>query len=658
MAQPKEPKTNKGVDRRRFITHATVAGMSAGAITTPLPTQAQAKDKAPVPLSSPSDPQLAQDLDPLEDYPEELLDLYFVDDPASDYMVDAMQSLNLDYLAINAASSFRGLHESVLNYANNEKPKILTCLHEEQAVALAHGYFKVSGKPMAMACHGTVGIQHAAMAVYNAWADRVPLIVIGGDHLDAATRRTPVEWLHSAQDSARPIRDYIKWDDTPVSLSHFAESLARAYRIAMTPPMGPVALILDAELQEASIKGEERPPLPQVPMISPPQGDAGAVAAAAELLVNADSPVILGDRAIHSEEGMALLVELAETLQAPFVNKFGRLNFPNTHYLHHSMRGGATVGGADVILGLELGDVWGSINRILDLPHRESQPRVGGDVKVITLGMGGTFTRSNYQDFGRYFEPDLPITGEVEATLPALIEAVRDAMPRARRSAIARREDGHRQAYQETRQRDLDAARYGWTASPVSTARICMEVWDKVKKHDWGLVSGVGFWGSWPLRLWNMDKHYHYIGTSGAGGLGYGIPAAVGAALAHQEEGRIAVNLQSDGDLLYAPGALWTAAHHQVPLLTVMHNNRAYHQEVMHVQRVAARRQRGVEGTAKIGNVFEDPTVDFAAMAKSFGVWASGPIDNPNDVGPALAKAMDVVMQGEPALIDVIAQPR
>ena len=240
-------KNRDPVDRRKFLKGASAVG-AAGAFVSPATAveEGQTKDDAiPAP---PSEEQLAREFDPLEDYPEELRDRYFVDQPASDYMVDVMGALDIDYLAINAASSFRGLHESVLNYGNNEKPKILTCVHEEQAVALAHGYYKVSGKPMAMACHGTVGIQHAAMAVYNAWADSVPLILIGGDHKDAATRRTPVEWLHSAQDSARPIRDYIKWDDTPVSLPHFAESFARAYRIAMTPPMGPVAVILDADL--------------------------------------------------------------------------------------------------------------------------------------------------------------------------------------------------------------------------------------------------------------------------------------------------------------------------------------------------------------------------------------------------------------------------
>ena len=651
------------VDRRKFLKSASSVGAvgAAGAMAAPDPAIAAQEQTADTirSVTPPTQDQLAQEFDPLEDYPEELIERYFVDRPGSDFMVDVMKSLGIEYLVINAASSFRGLHESVLNYANNENPKILTCLHEEQAVALAHGYFKVSGKPMAMACHSTVGIQHSAMAVYNAWVDHVPIILIGGNHMDGATRRVPVEWLHSAQDAARPIRDFIKWDDTPVSLTHFAESFARAYRIAMTPPMGPVAIMLDADLQEQGLDGDA-PPVPRKPTIVPPRGDDGAVEAAADMLVEADSPVLLADRAIQSETGMALLIELAELLQAPVLNRGGRLNFPNTHYLDHTLRSGAVIGGADVMLGLELSDVWGTVNRMLDLPDREQVQRASPDVRVITLGLGDSFTKSNYQDFSRYYEADLPISGEVEATLPALIEAVRKTMSRSRRSTIARREEGLRKAYNETRQRNIDAARYGWDASPVSTARICMEVWAQIKdrEKDWGLVSGVGFWGNWPLRLWDMEKPHHYIGTSGAGGLGYGIPAAVGAALAHQEAGRFAVNLQSDGDMLYAPAALWTAAHHQVPLLTVMHNNRAYHQELMHVQRIAARRQRGVDGSIRPGNVFADPHVDFAAMAKSFGVWSSGPIEDPSEVGPAVAKAMDVVMQGEPALVDIVAQPR
>jgi len=163
---------------------------------------------------------------------------------------------------------------------------------------------------------------------------------------------------------------------------------------------------------------------------------------------------------------------------------------------------------------------------------------------------------------------------------------------------------------------------------------------------------------SWPFDLWPIDKHYRHIGGSGGAGVGYGAPAAVGAALAHRDAGRLVVNFQQDGDLMYVPGVLWTAAHHKIPLLSVMHNNRAYHQEVMHLQRMALRRRRGVDGHALIGTLLDDPFIDFATIAKGMGVWSAGPIENPDEFGPALREAIAVVESGAPALIDVVAQPR
>jgi len=649
-----------GVKRRDFIASATSAGLAAGTIKTPAQASSQGERQlaGSMKASPPAEAQLAEEFDPLTEYsPADAL-RYFVERPASDFMVDTIRSLGIEYLVINAASSFRGLHESILNYGGNTKPEIITCLHEEQAVALAHGYYKVSGKPLAIACHGTVGLQHAAMAVYNAWSDKVPMILIGGNHRDAVSRRVPAEWVHSAQDPVRVIRDYIKWDDSPVSLSHFSESFVRAYRIATTPPMGPVAISLDAELQEASIDENVDLTIPSLSNAVPPRGDGSAVEEAARILVDAESPVIVVDRAIHSASGLTLMTNLAEALQAPVLDRGGRLNFPTNHYLNHTWRASAALRDADVVIGLELTDVWGAVRRMLDLPHREEASRIAEDAKVITIGLGDTFIKSNYQNFGRYYAADLSIIGDVEATLPSLIDAIRQQTSRSRRAIIAARQPWLRDAFEEMRNQSLDSARYGWAASPVSTARICMELWSHIRELDWGLVSGVGFWNNWPRRLWNMTEPHHYIGTSGAGGLGYGAPAAVGAALAHKAAGRIAINLQSDGDLLYAPGALWTAAHHSAPMLTVMHNNRAYHQEVMHVQRMASRRQRGLDGAAKIGNVFEDPFVDFASLAKSFGVWAEGPIEDPDELGPALRRAIEVVVNGQPALVDVVAQPR
>ena len=290
-------------------------------------------------------------------------------------MVDVIKSLDFEYVAANPGSSFRGLHESIVNYGGNTAPEFITCCHEESSVAMAHGYFKAEGKPMAVLCHGTVGMQHAAMAIYNAYCDRVPVYIMAGNTLDATLRRPGVEWAHSVQDAAAMVRDFIKWDDLPISLPHFAESAVRAYKIAMTPPMMPVLLVLDGGLQEDPIASEisSRLRVPRLTRASPPQGDSGAVAEAARLLVAAQNPVIVADRAARTPGGIARLIELAETLQAPVVNQGGRMNFPSRHPLNQSANARQLVANADVILGLELTDFWGTVNASRDSLVRTSR---------------------------------------------------------------------------------------------------------------------------------------------------------------------------------------------------------------------------------------------------------------------------------------------
>ncbi len=647
--------TTDYISRRDFLAVATAAGIAAA----PLSARGQsvAEKESPSIQSKAAPPSVTQTRMEREapvGYSEEQAKDYFINHPGSDFMVDVIKSLNIDYIATNAGSSFRGLHESLVTYGENKKPEMLTCLHEEQACAMAHGYFKATGKIMAVACHGTVGIQHAAMALYNAWCDQVPMLVIGGNHLDANHRRTGVEWAHSAQDAAGPVKDFIKWDDAPGSLQHFAESLVRAYKIALTPPMGPVVIIVDGPLQEDEMP-QHAPSIPRYSPTLPPVGDSNAVKEAARLLVGAEFPLIIADRMANSQEGVDLLVKLAEVLQAPVIDRGGRMNFPTNHYLSHGM---GMVAKADVILGLELWDTYGTINQVRDRVHRDSIRRARPDAKVITIGVSDLFTKSNYQNFQRYYPSDLSISGQAQATLPSLIEEVRHLTSGRHRRKLSARRQELKATYRVARRRELEEARYAWNASPVSTARLSMEIWNLIKVKDWALVSSDDFQSRWPRRLWTMDKYYQFIGGSGAHGLGYGAPAAVGAALGHHENGRIAVNIQADGDMMYVPGVYWTAAHHRIPLLSVMHNNRAYHQEIPHLQRMAARRQRGVTGNARIGNAIEDPHIDFAGLVASMGVWSTGPIIDPDDLQPALRKALDVVEQGEPALVDVVCQPR
>lgn len=581
----------------------------------------------------------------------------YVDNAGSDYMVDVIKSLNIEYVTSLAGSTFRGLHESLINYGGNTKPEFITCLHEEGSVGMAHGYAKVAGKPIAPLVHGTVGLQHASMAVYNAWCDRVPMVILVGNVADATQRRPGVEWVHSMQDNGLIVRDCTKWDDQPASLGHFGESLVRAYRIAMTPPMGPVMLVADGDLQEHSVEGT-RPAIPKLTQPVPPQGDSRALAEAAKMLLAADNPVIVADRCVRTAEGMAQLATLAELLGAALIDKFGRLNIASDHELNLTDQAAAVLRDADVVLGIEVGDIWGTVNTLRDVAHRNSRPVTRTDVQLISIGTTDLLGKANYQDFQRYAPVTLAIVGDGEASLPALIDAVRGTPAfRSRANAITSRRAAYRKRHQDARALAQREAVFGWDASPISMARLHGELWPLIQREDWALVSDTNFQSHWPHRTWNFTKPYQYIGAAGGAGVGYSAPAAIGGALAHRPQGRLPIAILGDGELMCVPGALWTAAHHRIPLLSIVHNNRAYHQEVMHVQRMANQRRRGID-RAHIGTVIDDPPIDFAKLAQSMGMEAFGPVETPDDYVAALKKALPIVKSGAPVMIDAICQPR
>ena len=634
--------------RRKFLKGAGFAG--AAALTTPLSAVAQNRP-AQAPNSVPLPNRAA------ETAPPPALEVLTEGKSGSDFMIDCLKSLGFEYMAANPASSFRGLHESLINYGGNKDPEFLTCSHEEISVAMGHGYYKVEGKPLLVFAHGTVGLHHATMAMYNAWCDRVPVYLVIGNARDVQQRRPGIEWNHSAQDPASIVRDFTKWDDNPGSLQHFAESAVRAYKIAMTPPMLPVLLVADGALQEDPIPQGEKLSIPKLPKISFPQGESGAVAETARLLATAENPVLIADRHTRTAEGMKLLVELAETLQCPVIDTSGRLNIPTRHPLNQSSRARAHLSQADVVLGLEMTDYWGTINSYRDQVQRSSKPITKASAKLITLGSGELYTKSNYQDFQRFADTDVVIAGDGESTMPLLVEAVKKHMDRGKLTAAEAR--GKKLA--EMHKADLERARsdavYGWDASPVSTARLSAEVWNVIKDEDWSMPSPTASLSYWPQRLWTMDKPYHFIGDGGGMGIGYCASASAGAALANKKHGRFTVAIQCDGDLLMTNGVLWTLAHHKIPLMYVMHNNRGYHQEVMHVQRMAARHMRGLD-RAYIGTTLRDPFVNYAKIAEGMGVAGIGPITDPKDLGPALIRAKAIVKGGEPVLVDVVTQGR
>ena len=631
MGQKKKPSPGN-MQRRKFLTGGMMAG--AAAIVAPAAAAAQQAPGA---------------------QPE--VEVLTTDSCGSDYMVDVIKSLGFEYVSANPGSSFRGMHESLINYGGNRNPEFITNCHEESSVAMAHGYFKAEGKPMAVLAHGTVGLQHAAMAIYNAWCDRVPVYIMLGNYVDAAIRR-PAEWYHGVQDCAGMVRDFTKWDDQPASLTHFGESAVRAYKIAMTPPMAPVVLVLDAGLQESPPESKTKLPIPRLTMPAPPQGEAHAVTELARLLVAAENPVLVADRLSRTPAAMPQLIELAEILQAAVIDQGSRMNFPSLHPLNQTQRAAAAVGEADVVVGLEVADFWATVNSLRDQLHRSTRKVTKPGAKLATVTTGDLYIRSNYQDFRRMPDVDLALAADGEATLPALIEAVKRLITSDRKRVFQERGAKLAGASRADRERLRQAATYAWDASPVSTARVAAELWTEIRNEDWSLVSNYySEAGMWPRRLWDFNKPYHWLGHAGGGGIGYGAPSSVGAALANKKYGRFSVALQTDGDLMYAPGVLWTAAHHRIPLLSVMLNNRAYHQELMHVQRMCNERNRGVDrGTT--GSTLTDPNIDFAKVAQGMGLHAEGPITDPRDLAPALRRAIAAVKRGEPALVDVVTQPR
>jgi acetolactate synthase I/II/III large subunit len=647
------------LNRRKFLATAAVAGatgVTAGGVKPASATEPQAPQRLQSVLPPNAHVAAAETEVPnISPYSTE-------GRPASDFMVDVIKTLDIKYLPANPASSYRALHESLIDYGHNSMPEYLTCTHEEAGVGIAHGYYKIANKPLMTVCHGTVGLMHATMNIYNAFCDRVPVIVIAGNDLDAAHRAPGVPTIHSAQDINAIVREFTKWDDTPVSAQHFAQSFVRAYQMATTPPCAPVAIALDNGLAQEPIRDYgQQLYIPKFVPMAAPAGELGAVREAARLLAGAEHPVIVADRAVNTQSGIALLVQLAELLQAPVVRQRARLNFPTTHYLS---RPTSVIAQADVILGLELTDYWDTVNKFVD-NNAEGVGTVSSRIKpgtrLISIGASQLMTKSNYQDFERFQSVDVPIAGDVEATLPSLIEAVKLTLSDDRKNVIGQRGASIRKDHESARANTLQAAAVAWDASPISTARLCAEIYAQIEDLDWSLVPSSGNVSGWPLRLWPMEKHYHWTGTSGGYGVGWGAPASVGGALANRDEGRFSVSIQSDGDLMYAPGVLWTAARHKIPLLAVMHNNRGYHQEVMHVQRLASFRDR-VASTGSdlgpIGTSIMNPDIEYHKLAQSMGWWAKGPIADAADLDPALKEAVAVVQSGQPALLNVWSQPR
>lgn len=574
----------------------------------------------------------------------------------SDFIVDLLRRYQLPYAAFNPGASFRGIHDSLVNYLGNESPEFLECMHEEISVAIAHGYARATGKPMAAILHNVVGLQHATMAIYNAWCDRIPIILLGGTGPMSYTKRRPgSDWVHTALVQGNLIRDFVKWDDQPDDLDSTPESFARAYQAAMTHPQGPVYICYDAQIQEE--EPEAFPRLPDPSKFLPPEPAAASpetVQRVAQALVDATAPVIVADRMGRSHAAFDALLRLADLLSIPVLDQGNRHNFPTRHPLFLVDSSEKVLAEADFVLALDAMDLYGALHTVNRLT-RETCPMYKPGTRIAHVTLDGYAVRSWSHDFRRLQETDDSIAADTESFVPALLERCqamvegRSDVAKAVRDRLAKWSAHNEKLRAEWRAR----AQSERGDEPIALSTFASIVWDAIKDEPWVLTQGIA--NGWVKRLWDISRPDQFVGRYSGGGLGYGMGASLGVALANPD--RLCVNLQGDGDFLFTPTALWTAAHHGIPLLTIIMNNRSYYNSEEHGEKIAAHRGRPVEN-AGLGTRIVNPDVDYATMARSMGVYGEGPIARAADLPEALARAIAEVKQGRPAVVEVRTQNR
>jgi thiamine pyrophosphate-dependent acetolactate synthase large subunit-like protein len=562
----------------------------------------------------------------------------------SDVMVDAIKACGFRYLPLNPGSSYRGLHDSLVNYGGNE-PEIITCNHEKLAVGLAHGYAKAAREPAACVLHDIVGLLQGTMGIYYAWIDRAPVVVFGGAGPMAYDRRRPnIDWIHTANIQGNVVRDYTKWDDQPASVASVPESVMRAYRIASAHPQGPTYVAFDAGLQEDEVGDVPLPNWERLRTPSPIGPDPAALRRLAEVLCAAERPIVVTSYAGRDARAFGQLTELSDLLGAGVIDTGWRLNFPNRHAHAVTMH---LLPECDCVLFVDVKDM-GKWTQKLDRTTRRIESLIPAGAQILDVGFNELGIGAWSHDHAQLHETDVQVTADTAVALPLLLELCREVNTNAREGWRRRLVDHHDETWRGWAARAQSEA----ALSPVSTSRLATEVWEVAREHDWVLTAGTA--SGWAPKVWDFDREYRHPGASLGTATQIGI--SLGVALAHKGSGRLVVDLQPDGDLMFDLGALWIAAYHRIPLLAVMFNNRAYYNDWEHQERIA--RARGTdERRAFIGMEIDKPAPDFAAVARALGWYGEGPIDDPDAVQAAVRRAADVVVgEGRPALVDVVCQ--
>lgn len=554
----------------------------------------------------------------------------------SDVAAQMLRRFGIPYVSLNPGASYRGLHDSVVNHLGNEQPGMLLCLHEDHAVSIAHGYAKATGEPMACFLHSNVGLMHGMMGLYNAWCDRVPMMVLGATGpLDSAKRRPWIDWIHTTRDQGGLIRSFVKWDDLPSSPEALVEAMCRAYIATRTTPSAPVYICLDAGLQEAKLDAE--PQWPDLTRFTPPEParpSRATVEAAAALLKKAERVLMLCGRGQRTDAAWQARIALAERLGACVMSdlKSGAA-FPTDHpahvvapFNHPGKVAQEVVSAADVVLALDWVDLGGTL-------------RPGGvsatSAKVISASLDHTLHNGFNMDYQSLPPVDVFMAAAPDVAVADLVEALGP---------------GKRQPWRSRAPGKAPSAADG----AVTMERVCSTL--RTEFNDPDQVSFVSLGRGWPIDLWPFRDSLGYLGKDGGGGIGSGPGLSVGAALAVSARGRWPVAMLGDGDFLMGASALWTAVRHRIPLLCIINNNRSYFNDELHQETMARRRDRNPKNRW-IGQRIGDPEVDIAKLAESLGATGIGPITAAADVQAALEKGVAVLKGGGVCVIDFHIAP-
>ncbi|MEV4337018.1 thiamine pyrophosphate-dependent enzyme [Streptomyces sp. NPDC049590] len=576
----------------------------------------------------------------------------------SDAVVEFLHQQGFEYVAFNPGASFRGVHDSLVHEDNAAiAPSIVMACHEEIAVAIAHGYYKASNRHMAVFTHANVGLLHASMALFNAWCDRVPLFVVGGNGPLAADLRRPwIDWIHTSQHLPKVVEDFVKWSDQPIGQRATLESLYRAHQLMDSGMKAPVFVTLDFDVQEQPLEDGVRllPADAARPAVLPALDSRAAGELAARLRASR-LPVLVVDFSGQDPRTLRPLVALAEATGAAVVDRGNRLSFPSTHPQNVSGIEGDLLAAADLVIALDVQDLASALGAFLDLDDRGAPPP---GTHVVTIGPGELLTSKWSADH----MPLVPVAqahsaqvlGSVEALLAALAAAPGDASgARERAERTGRLAAAHHKARATWAAEAERCAGQERMAVSSAVARIH----EAVRDEEWVIVnSGSVTVDTWVRRLWPLERPLSCLGLNGGGGLGYGPGASVGAALAHKGDGTLCIDLQSDGDFLFTPSALWSLSAYDVPLLVVVMNNRQYQNSTRHAERIAAARDRATEH-AHIGTGFEENPVDFVTLARAYNVHALERVESLDGVVPAITEAVAWIKEhGRPVLVELLTE--